>query len=86
MRVAKTPAGLYPTSDKVNDRRRCDAVFRANGEHKRYETSKSVTVNDEFDTVKILRVCLFHWMVFNNEIEFLCLCTITLLEYDCFQR
>ena len=24
------------------------------------EPAKSVTVNDEFDTVKILRVCLFH--------------------------
>ena len=44
------------------------------------EPSKSVTVNDEFDTV-----CLFHWMVFNNEMKFLCLCTINLLEYNCLQ-
>ena len=48
--------------------------------------SAKVTVNDEFDTVKIFRVCLFHSIVFNNEIEFLCLCTINLLVYDCFQR
>ena len=67
-------------------RRRCDAVFKANGGHTRYWTSKSVTVNDEFDSVKILRICLSHWMVFNNEMEFLCLYTINLLEYDCFQR
>ena len=60
--------------------------FKANGWHTHYWTSKSVTVNDEFDMVKILRVCLFHWMVFNNEMEFLCLCTINLLEYDCLQR
>ena len=56
--------------------RRCDAVFRTNGRHTRYWTSKCVTVNDEFDTVKILRVWLFYWMVFKNEMEFLCLCTI----------
>ena len=42
-------------------RRRCDAVFKANGWHTRYWTSKSVTGNDDFDTVKILRVCLLHW-------------------------
>ena len=38
-----------------------------------YLTNKIATVNDEFDTVKILRVCLFHWMVFNNDMEFLSL-------------
>ena len=61
---------------------RCKSVFRINGWHTRYGTYKSVIVNDDFHTVKILRVCLFRWMVFNNEMKFLCLCTINLLDYE----
>ena len=39
-------------------RRRCDAVFRTNGGHTCYWTSKCVTENAEYDTVKILSICL----------------------------
>ena len=54
------PLGNIRRQVRSMRRSRYDAVFRVNSGHTRYRTSKRVTVNDEFDSVKILRVYLFH--------------------------